>query len=80
MLLWATNSVFMLAGSCTHELVVSRAIIPPAIETVSKINTTESKITMRMLDDKRRLRLRVAILKVIAERERGLCLFSLTIP
>ena len=38
-------------GFSTDEIVVSLAIIPPAIETVNKIKTIDSKNTMRRLAD-----------------------------
>src|SRR3989304_2937017 len=73
MLSWAITIMFLPMAFSTHDFVVSLAIMPPAIDTVSKIKTIDSKRTIRMVVDLRRYKLLEAILNVSPDRDSALC-------
>ena len=65
---------------CIHDVVVSLAITPLTMDTVSSTKTVESKMTILTLADCLRNRLLEAILRVNPALDSGLSLFSMVNP
>jgi hypothetical protein len=80
MLSWAITMMFLPVAFSTHAFVVSLAIMPPAIDTVSKIKTIDNRRMIRMVVDLRRNRLLEAILRVSLDRDSALSLSPVLNP